>query len=454
MAGCPVLMSDPDHPLRDAGPCRRAVHLGDGEGRCFFHTKMEKEPARFMQKFVRLAGAAVQQGQPLDCTRFIFPDFELKFRFQFRAAANFRKAAFLQGAGFSGATFSQYACFDSSTFNQTAAFYDAIFMQDAAFGNAIFMQDAVFDRTIFMQHTLFAGANFAQDARFVGATFTTDTWFTHAIFAGGGVFPLVKAKNHLSFRKCVVKGAWDWEDTTIYPMATLSFNQAEVEGDLILKDLRFPSPEAAIGLDKENRKEWETLEKMMGGLRACPFQETLTVYTARDPDVRIDFRNVQQRSTSSIVMQGVDAPGDPDTGRGRLDLSKVRFAHTDTSRIKLQNVRWNGPRAWGTGKIPRVADEHFIRSLPGRAPSSNVQDGKDDGEVDPREEGVGPIIVVDPYTGLRGSSEAWALAEEALDPIIVADVYKGLRISYESSLHYSEAGAFHAREMEMRRLGT
>jgi hypothetical protein len=39
-----------------------------------------------------------------------------------------------------------------------------------------------------------------------------------------------------------------------------------------------------------------------------------------------------------------------------------------------------------------------------------------------------------------------------LEPTHVADIYKGLRLSYESSHHYAEAGRFHIREMEMRRL--
>ncbi len=135
-----------------------------------------------------------------------------------------------------------------------------------------------------------------------------------------------------------------------------------------------------------------------------------------NPQVHVDLRNLHLGPEGLVRIQGANCPGDH---QGRMDGSKILFAHTDVSRIRFENVRWDGEPAFkpATRSQVRVADEFYLT------------DG----------------------SGERTHSDFPPSDADKIAPPIVANIYKGLRRSYENNLHYSEAGPFHVREMEMRR---
>jgi uncharacterized protein YjbI with pentapeptide repeats len=467
--------------VEDGPPCgRKPLPQGEGnpEGRCVLHLDGPKDPKAFAAAFHR-AFLDADPDDVLDCTGFVFPagfplrrrvieqaldlrgdlfDREVNLRdavflgeadfggltfraevnfdhAQFRGEATFDGALFLQGAFFGDAAFDKVtfvdaefrgeATFTGCTFRD-ASFGGALFLEHAAFWNTTFREPADFGQTVFAATALFMAAAFEQGALFDGALFAKDAVFQGARFGGPADFRAATLKATVGFEGAQV-AAMDWKGAAIHPGGLLRLAGADCAGDVRFDDLLFPTAAEANAMDARRREGWTAEEEERAGLvhrfarKLPPLPEAAP--PSGVPDVRLEFTSVALRPTASVRFQGVAAEGDPEERRGRINLAHVRFAHTDVSRIRFHNVRWDGPPAWRTRlgrrlaprrRIDCVADEHFLRNLPGRAAGDATRGG--------------------------------------LDPALVADIYKGLRASYESSLHYAEASAFHVREMEMRRL--
>lgn len=124
-----------------------------------------------------------------------------------------------------------------------------------------------------------------------------------------------------------------------------------------------------------------------------------------EPQPVLDMAHVEVAHERGLRFTG-RTPSLDGSGDRTLDLSRVQFRFADVGRMQFLNIRWGG-----TAREPRVFDELLLA---------------------------------------KGRSDVFGF--QGLAPEHVAAIYKGLRLSYEGSLRYPEAGGFHIREMEMRRL--
>ncbi len=508
-------MSNQERPWDDGPACGRDAHP-DGDGRCYFHGEFEKDSDEFVAALreyeAGLAEGAALDCTRFVLPEFKWPWGEDPFprpvvfrEAQFSGPANFVGAQFAATADFEGARFAGTADFDGAHFVGHAKFEDVQFTGQATFGgthfrahvnldharfaghanfgdaqftgratfwHARFTVTVDFEGALFTGHAYFVNAHFTgrafmlgtqftggadfADTRFIGpadfegarfmgptgfrgAQFSRLAGFEGAGFAGPADFQLTEFEEPthwlavivgapLDFRFATFKGLSDWTDARLSAAGSIDLREVHVEAELRLQDLWFAGADqmeaVRAAVATTHAAFWQRLTKNID-LWSCPLPPQLDAEGARQPDTRLDLRNLHIGPDARVRIQGVNCPGDP---RGRIDASKMLFAHTDVSRIRFQNVKWEGERPWRTrlgallwpnrAPVWRVADEFYVRDLPGRRahPEFEPPDG------------------------------------EGLDPSLVADIYKGLRASYEENLRYSDAGRFHIREMEMRRL--
>lgn len=150
-----------------------------------------------------------------------------------------------------------------------------------------------------------------------------------------------------------------------------------------------------------------------------------------DPSSRalVVFSRVPVLAESRFKFRGVSK----DDKARPFRISMFSFLHTDVSGFRFGNVDWMQKPAWLTWRqrqintvrkrlglplddflVARVVDEDFLTRRPGHETRKDVP---------------------------------WRA-----DASLVADLYRDLRQAYESRGSYHEAGQFHVREMEMRRL--
>lgn len=505
VSGCPVRMSNPSRLFKDGDPCGRKPYEGDPEGRCLLHTEEDKDADTFFEAFLELIEEA-DDGR-LDATRFVIPDFALT-GFALNCSVNFREARFTGNVSFRETDFSGGAMFMEAEFSGGFAdFRDAKFSGGTAvFGDAKFSGGpAIFLRTEFTNGLLCAGAEFSggranfQEAEFSGgvtfakakfsggsanfgkAMFSTGlALFYRAEFSGGDVnfrgvefsgalvsfeealfvhdahfqvatfeeragFNRVTVTGSLNLRNAIFKDVTDWGGAVLLPGGVLTFEETVIEGELRLQDVQAPTR----NLDAWRRLVEARFDSVAG--------DALTGFDESDdgPAVRVDLRNVRLGPQGRVRLVGAQGArganieevadeveenqpeiarecsqaaasilGD-ESPRRQLDVTRYRFAHSPVERFRFQNVSWRQEPAWRSGldrlwmrenQIARIADEDDIVELPGARTGRPPDDA------------------------------------EALTPSIVADTYRGIRASYERALNYAEAGRFHRREMEMRRL--
>lgn len=415
---------------RSSRPCGQAVLKGAGASLCLFHDPAPKDPVGFHAAFDAFAK---EPGKFLDCSGFEFPDFAMSNAWvagktalfadaRFRGRADFANARFPGGASFGGAEFHGPATFEHAAFAGNAGFVGAAFKGRCSFAAAEFKGFAAFTEAAFEGPIRLRGARFRGGATFNGAAFLARASFRSVQFDGPVTFKEAQFKQETVFRRtCFIRGA-DFAEARLdgevsfraaYLWDPLRFQQAHVGGAVLFEDLRFgrkPLPD---------RPEGERADAPGAGPSPPPGR-------GRDGPppshlYRIDFSEVSLAGTATF--QSLHGGGDD--GLHRLDMSLVRLAHTDVSRIRFRNVRWDQPPAWRSplqaalGLRPRpsarVCDESFLRWVPG------VRDHE-------------------------------PLPRRAVEPGHVAEVYRGLARSYEANGHSPEEGAFRRRHMEMVRL--
>lgn len=491
-------------PMSEGQPCPRNVE--DEDDRCYFHSsRMHKAPADFIKRFIAELQRQTDdvEQEKLDFTRFVFPEFSLPPKTEFRKPArfdaarfngetHFREAVFNGEAGFRETIFSGHTHFTKSKLTR-ADFGHAIFSGGAEFGEATFeiyvsftrarlghadFRDATFngnyayfdDMTLdshqgflfatFNGVAMFNGTVFSRGAGLCNATFNGPAYFGYATFVGQNDFQRVVFNGETDFTNATFAGEtyfWhatfrkriEWREAIVYPGAKLVFLGSEVESDFWFEDLCYPCIQDATKRyarlrDAWNRDEREHAKEAGRSPLPSPLIPPEQGFQTKKRDVRIDFRNVAIRQSANVRFQGVnalDGDGQPDL-MGRLDMSKVRLAHTDVSRIRFANVKWGSVEGsialWGQAMalgqrrddMARIVDEEFLYARVRRRRNRRFTSG-----------GGGAV------------EQDKADPEEHADvhPSHVAAVYKGLRESYEKSKSYSEAGVFHLREMEMRR---
>lgn len=397
---CPVQVSNRTDPFADGDTCCEPSDPRDQEDRCGLHGEFDKTPEECLKWFRKRVEVCPDDASHVDFTRCIFPDrFALPIGYEFPKPPNFRKAKFGDGV----------------------SFHDAVFGDNAWFHRATFGDETDFECATFGDRAGFEFATFGDCAWFRGATFGDDAWFTGATFNGRSFFIGARIQGKLLFDHATLKGISKWNKVRLAPSARVVWTDSEILSDLRFDNLRFPTPEAAFDEDLER---WaKEAEKAKEARRKEPRKPERSdkYYEVQSPDVRIDFRDVPTRVTTNIRFQGTDT----DDSQDHIDCSKILFAHTDVSRIRFHNAKWDNEPAWRRWpgswlhprrRIARVADDDYLSFFPG------TQEPKVD-------------------------------ADEQVAPSLVADVYKGLRVTYEDHLRQADAGRFHVREMEMRRLG-
>jgi uncharacterized protein YjbI with pentapeptide repeats len=462
-AQCTVRMSGQVKPWEDGNPCRRdAVVVKDDEGRCYFHanaTDVKKDPA----EFVRLLLDEVinpQTADPkrawIDCTCFVFPSISFPEGFEFMKNANFRLATFT-GVAFFPLVFAGDARFDGAAFIGDAKFPETTFAGRALFRSATFAGGALFRLATFTKEANFTEAIFS-DALFTNAKVLGDLHFGSATLAGPVRLNKVSFEGRLDLSAATVKGLLDfedsrfrnpvtWRDTVFYPTAEVLMRRTSIESLFIVEEVGFPTPDEALKRDASLQREWEAptktewshhkaqwvvrarrdwdpadakrIAETNNGARFYPLSTPGHGYPVGDPDVRIAFTNVLIGSSANVLF--IATRGDVSS---RLDMSKFRLAHTDVARIRFVNVKWGQPEPRDRTKLRQLRFEAWLL---GKTPHEFA-------------------IVTD---------EAFDRKKEPagdLDASQVVAIYKGLRESYEQCGHYSEAGVFHVREMEMRTL--
>ncbi len=462
---CWVIVSSKNDPTIDGDSCGWPSHERDADGRCGIHGEFEKTPPESFQWILDRIKAGHNSETVVDLTRAIFPDgFKVPENYEFRNKMNFRKTHFLgkssfdivtfagstsfleasfakeasfnetifledssfNGASFDGdarfseAIFHAQISFNEASFSGEVWFYEALFMKKAEFNWAIFLDDAIFSSSYFATGVVFNETSFAAEASFIGAYFFGDATFHEAIFDAQSYFKWASVGGSLHLWAAKFKGISDWNGVRLTPGARVFWDEVEINSDLRLDNLEFQNPVQALAEDLES---WNVAKNKVDMARKKSLPKPNLAdpcYQLQSPDIRIDFRNVPIRSTTNIRFQGSDT----DDPQHRLDCSKILFTHTDVSRIRFRNCKWDNDPAWRSklGRflhphrtLARVADEDYLSHMP-RGHESKVR------------------------------------AEDRIAPSLVADVYKGLRVSYEGNLRQADAGRFHIREMEMRRL--
>lgn len=405
MPGCGVLTGRKE-------PCGRPPV--DAAGRCLFHSPEPKDPVAFREAFVKLATQA-DASEGLDFSDYVFPDVDLAGATFFRDVS-FKRAVFQGAVSFEHVHFKGEAHFGHARFLGRASFSEATFKKDVVFSDADFAQSAWFVKTRFHGQGLFVRTRFQQIAGFTEVQFLSAKAVARLQCVVEGEANFIEARfggacelSHSSFRGLAAFGR-----ATFVGPAKLDL--VEFRGDALLNRAEF---HAAARFD-------DTTFAGLAAFRDVAFREGASFSRAsfeRDgvfedlagagdgTPVAVDFSRVRLGRKDGVRFVGTAA------GEGRLDLSRVRFVFTDVGMLRFVNVGWgeDGRRA---GPLRRFLDSDLVAAV-------RVADEDD-------------------LPG-RGAAPTLEFAH-------VADVYKGLRDSYERTLRYDEAGRFHVREMEMRRL--
>lgn len=316
---------------------------------------------------------------------------------RFKGETTYDNAAFLNAAGFQHAEFNGGTVFSETDFSDVVIFQDAKFHGAAFFGQAQFLNevdfdDAVFDRLAdffgarFLGNSGFRSCHFGGDVGFADARFALAADFGHSLFLASADFEVTVFLGLTHFSNAKFAGTAVFKRTKIGQY--LSFDRAEFAGDGYFQDLDF--------LEQENRA-----------------------------GAALNFGSVVIRSADSVRFEG--------RGEKPLDLSRTRFAFTDTNMIRFLNVTFSNSR---TIQGLRWKDR-FVMWLSNKALNEHVRVYDEENVLDECTQ----RRIDDPRT-TKFRTLKWEH---------VGAIYKGLRESYERSLKYDEAGQFHIREMEARR---
>jgi hypothetical protein len=349
---------------------------------------------------------------------------------EFSGKASFNGAVFTQLAKFSMARFSGKTDFSECRFKGETTFDNSAFLNMAAFEHAEFNGDTVFSETEFSDIAIFQGTRFLGDVFFGQAQFLKEVDFDNTVFNNSADFFGARFLGNSGFRSCRFGGrvgfidarfALDADFGQSHFMDSADFEDSAFMGLTHFSNVKFA--EAAVF--KRTRigqyLSFDRAEFASDGY----FQDLEFLESENQAGAALNFGSVVIRSADSVRFEG--------RGEKSLDLSRTRFAFTDTNMIRFLNVTFSNNRTVEGLKWR----DRFVLWLANKTLSEYVRVYDEENVLD---ECIQKRID-DPRT-LKFRTLKWEH---------VGAIYKGLRESYERSLKYDEAGQFHMREMEARR---
>lgn len=375
---------------------------------------------------VEVVGEAVQFHRPFHFGNVVIAQYLQLRKCHFHHAVNFKKCTFAAMADFDGCEFR-----DGFHARETN-FQDILGMENVkAQGVGLYFEDS-----------RLAGLHL-RESRVEGVV------FRRTVHSGLVLLQNLEVQRSFSWEDCQVDGKVMW-------------GGANVKGAVHLRDTTISGPWLTDGATFDKRFEMARVtvagradfQRVSFGPRSVFRDITLTAGarmdftgsqfhgdahfenwrddepTAGQTRALVIFSHVPAFAESRFVFRGVSRNGE---ARSPFRIRMFSFLHTDVSRFRFTNVDWRQEPAWRTPR-QRVMDSIRARL-----------------KVKMADRRVARVVDEDflPYRpGVELSQEVpWRA-----DPNLVADLYRDLRQSYESRGSYHEAGQFHVREMEMRRI--
>lgn len=407
----------------------------DAQGRCLLHSEQEKDHAAVRQVVLALLAEGEARKEAVDLSGLVIRDVDLR-DYRFETAVSFRGARLLGRCDFSLTVYAAEADFQDCRFEDKAFFTEAIFEQEADFSRATFEKGADFTAARFEAAVYFVKAAVHDGLQFMTARIGSAG--VHANFSemectGGASFQNVRFRGDAHFGNAQFLST-EQDVTFTGSFEAPSFFIRTLFCGPTRFAAEFKEPATFLGAQIRGLARFHRAEFHKRGV----FEDLNLDPQGRfaDAGVSLAFMSVVVRETDGVRFRGaMDKP---------LDLSRVRFALSDTGRMRFENVVWPSRKspAWkaifGRDTEPglRACDEGFLVEEQGAAPV----------------ELIGPVVDVQDDPNYDGVRFIVGDAREKVSRAHLEVMYKGLRLSYERALRYAEAGDFHVREMEMRRL--
>jgi hypothetical protein len=363
------------------------------------------------------------------------------FKAEFLQDADFSNVEFMGKASFTDAVFTQLAKFSMTKFSGKTDFSGCRFKSETAYDNAAFLNTAGFQHAEFNGDTVFSEAEFSdiailQDARFLGDTFFGQVQFLKEVDFDNAVFDKLadffgaRFLGNSGFRLCQFGGRVGFADAKFALAADFGQSHflasADFEGSVFLGLTHFSNVRFAETAVFKRTKigQYLSFERAVFAGDGY-FQDLDFLESENQAGAALNFGSVVIRSADSVRFEG--------RGEKPLDLSRTRFAFTDTNMIRFLNVTFsNSKTVEGLGWRNR-----FVLWLANKSLNEHVRIYDEENVL----EECAQKRIDDPRT-MKFRTLKWEH---------VGAIYKGLRESYERSLKYDEAGQFHIREMEARR---
>ena len=346
-----------------------------------------------------------------------------------------QRCRFLQGASFRKCTFASHVEMDHAEIN------DVLRMQHCKFAHILGLEDSRLVRGFYVEHVEFSGLHLrrAQLGSLVmrNVTHSKGLLLQRMEVSGTVAFERCRLDTKIMWggahlaksirvSDCVLDGHWLGDGATVvgsYEVARLQLNgRMDFQGATFGGSAAFRDIHMGAGA----RANF-TAARFHG---EAVFENWDDPDTA-DPSIRalVVFSRVPVLAESRFKFRGVSKD---DTARP-FRIRMFSFLHTDVSGFRFGNVDWMQNPAWLTWRQRQI---NAVRKRLGL-------------ELD--EFRVARVVDEDFLTH-RPGQEAPKDAPWRADASLVADLYRDLRQAYESRGSYHEAGQFHVREMEMRRL--